>query len=811
MAIPNSTFPDSRLIADADLEQYLVDKDTGFPLAAGVVTFYRDVNRTELKSVYQLTGSPGAYTFAVLENPLTLSAVGTFQDELGNNIVPYYFPYEGTPDIAGSTGEIDLYFVTVSSSDSIFQFDREAWPPNVTATDVNTVGQARNFIPNGQFLAHTQIVGANQPPFTTVSGVRVQPIAQGGWTFQRSVGGASTFENSFITNLTAISGLNDYPRFSFNYKCTSFDSSDTRRELVISWGDVNKFASGNPPGDQDYTLFFSAESLDVGSYTFDVRLIRYYGTGGSPSPTTDESLFTIIVTPTLQYFVRTFEFPANNGTVGTNNDDYISIAFRGPASSANAVFTDFSSLFGNINPQFFPISTNANMLSQSIAGWVSIPNPDGSDLYLKPQLTPAGMQWDHSEIGEIRALTHTLRFNGSISTETNSILCDGSAHVVADYSELGIPFSRLWANLWDDVTVLPSTGTGYNFVTTYIPTGTTNIVRLTTNKSGSQTAAADGANATGFTFTPLFTGNTAYALNTYISATVDTLVAMGQVAGAITAAAAGTSGFTVSQIYNDTLLQQLFTVEVTGAPAAGTYFTFSNTVPTNYYVWFTIDGAGADPAPGGTGILVPLLSTYATSDISAIIREACAGYQGVNITTVAGAGIPAGAYFTFSANSAMYAPWYEVAGLGTEPSIGATNIKVSIAGTETAAQIALATQLAINSYQYAVPNLKGVILSGWNEGVANIPGDLLRPERFSLNSIYQSTTLNSYQWQTYQQHFHDYSYKYFAAAVSNGPDLAWFAFPPDPAYDGSTVTPVTSTGSAQNRPFNYSVNYVIKY
>ncbi len=70
------------------LEQYYVDKDTGLPLAKGVVTFYKDQARTVLKPIYTISGSPPNYTYVQLPNPVSLSATGTFQDANGNNVTP---------------------------------------------------------------------------------------------------------------------------------------------------------------------------------------------------------------------------------------------------------------------------------------------------------------------------------------------------------------------------------------------------------------------------------------------------------------------------------------------------------------------------------------------------------------------------------------------------------------------------------------------------------------------------------------------------------------------------------------------------
>jgi hypothetical protein len=122
-------FLDPRFVQIPPLQDYFVDKDTGFPLSAGIVTFYKDNDHTVLKPVYQLSAGPNnTYIYNELPDPLQLSSVGTFIDENGSDIVPYFFPYDGTPVQGGSNGVIDLYYITVYSSAGVFQFSRDSWP-----------------------------------------------------------------------------------------------------------------------------------------------------------------------------------------------------------------------------------------------------------------------------------------------------------------------------------------------------------------------------------------------------------------------------------------------------------------------------------------------------------------------------------------------------------------------------------------------------------------------------------------------------------------------------------------------------------
>ena len=135
-------------ITSVDLNPYLVDRDTGAPLAGGFISFYEDNSRTTPKTVYQITGSPPNYTYAPLSNPIQLSATGTIVDTNGNNCALYYYPYDGVPssDPDAEIGELELYYIEVTNSLGVVQFTREAWP-NVTS-ETNPLDASSNTIVN---------------------------------------------------------------------------------------------------------------------------------------------------------------------------------------------------------------------------------------------------------------------------------------------------------------------------------------------------------------------------------------------------------------------------------------------------------------------------------------------------------------------------------------------------------------------------------------------------------------------------------------------------------------------------------------
>ena len=181
------------LISDI-LESYLVDKDSGLPLANGTLSFYRDIARNTPKTVYQLTGSPPNYTYTALPNPVPLSAVGTPQDAAGDNVSIYGFPYD-------SEDNLDLYYVVCADSNGVVQFTREAIP-NISGGDNPVIDDfpIQNQISNPQF---TQVfINANQAITYSASAATNQVFEFApNWDFVISGTGTVTVERIAIAGI----------------------------------------------------------------------------------------------------------------------------------------------------------------------------------------------------------------------------------------------------------------------------------------------------------------------------------------------------------------------------------------------------------------------------------------------------------------------------------------------------------------------------------------------------------------------------------------------------------------------------------
>lgn len=136
---------DSRYFTAIDLEEYFVDRTTGQPLSGGSIYFFEDDNRNTPKAIYTISGAPPNYTYVALPNPLTLSAVGTIQDGLGNNVPIYYFPYN-------ANGDLELYYIVVQDANGVVQFTREAWPNVTPETNPDQIqANISNMLSNPQF------------------------------------------------------------------------------------------------------------------------------------------------------------------------------------------------------------------------------------------------------------------------------------------------------------------------------------------------------------------------------------------------------------------------------------------------------------------------------------------------------------------------------------------------------------------------------------------------------------------------------------------------------------------------------------
>lgn len=819
---------DPRFIVTSDIDTYYVDKDTLGPLAGGIVTFYSDNNRTMLKPIYQLTGSPpySVSSYVALPNPIFLNGDGTFSDNNGNNIVPYYFPFVGTPDENNNT--IELYYITVESATFVPQLTRQAWP-NFTAQDFSQQ-EITNFVPNGQFLLHNNN-GSQAIDTVTEDDRKRYQIAQGGWTFEIPIDSASVndviFEsfNAFVTTPTGS------PQFSCRVECLTPDAGDTFKDLCLQFNDVNKFSSNT----NEYTYYFEATSNSGLAINVDLYIRKNYGLNGSLS----EEIFvsTITIDNTYGPHSTSFSFGANTGkTIGLGS--FVQLILRAPPTAASDIsYTNFVLTQNSVVIESFPVTTDQEFVTNSL-GTLPTPDPNGYDLYLPLRYGPGGYYFDQSEIGDIVSKT-TNNFTNSISNTGNELLADGKQYLTTDYSPLGIPYARLQQKLFIDNSsfVGPRYGTGIDFVTINI-LNSTNTISLAINEEGPVSTRTADFNTT-FTITPITTVTNSSPYVSYINGT-NSFIITSKVLQSISVVSNPTasvgSNFTIFQFARSltTKLSAIFTLS--SIPAASSYITFNDVTNNDlYYVWFTVNGTGTDPALSANGIKVDLLSTDSVSSICTMVSYACSAKQMDRINTGGsdGSAIIQSSYFTFVANSVKYYAWMDVDNGGMDPNPGGTGIKVAISSIDSPLEVMRDISRAINSVYFATPDLRGMFLRGIDNGAVI---DVDSASRFNLTGYYDVGGIGSEQIDSFSDHLHTITnlsgtnpavVQVFITAVSGGAGsiaaintentVLTSTFDDGIATIPANTINISSNGSTdltgyhQNTPVNSAVNFAIKY
>lgn len=813
----------SLLIAAPMLQDFLIGKD-GQPLAAGIVTMYQDSDRLLLKNwFYQtnISGIQGDYTYLPLANPLTLTAVGTIQDLNGNDVIPFYYPYDEDDDTM-----LQPYYVTVVSSTNIPQWTRENFP-FVAPGNGNTSDQSiLNLVPNGQFLAHNnlpavgttvaanqvqngveQVTTATQGSTVLVSNTSVI-AAQGGssgWYYIKPAASTDTDFIQFIPIFQEPTALTGNPRYAIQLSCTSTSMNDTFKELRVRFNNVNHFASNT----QSYTFSISGMNNNSGTIPVGLSYIKYFGSGGS-SPI--ELALDTYALPAGKFslFSTTPIIFGTNGqyTIGTNNDDYIELCLVLPNEQTYSLsLTDALLTPGEVDIIAYPDLPDNTVFSTGVAGSMPTPDPTGLDLYLPIILTPGGVNFDSSQIGLVYASFTQPVAPSSSSATNNLLLLDGSGYLTNGYSFLGIPYKRLQQKYFNTTFQIPIFGTGPSFANAYIDAlSPATQIRLVTNTGGVVTVTADSVPApTGFTIaTAVLPTASSYGVLGQITNRSSTVFRGTTInSGPITNPAAGTTSFTFNFNRNGSNNYAIFEVFPTIASGlAGLYWTFTSVSGGNFYVWYTVNGSGADPAPGGTGIKVALLSTYSAAEVNYYTCEAINAYQVSTIICTAASAITNGAYFTFFALTQEYYVWYNK-GSATDPKpANSIGIQVVLTGTETATQVASKTQLAINSYSFAVPNPEGLFLRGVDpNGTWDFDNAIRGPfvDVSGLSAAHGGT----FEYDDFLSHTHTYTLTNESLGAAAGGSV-----------NDVFNLPTSNTGAAggdETRPVNMDVYWVTKY
>lgn len=308
------------------LQQLFADKDSAKLLTAGTVTFYRDADRTTLKTIYTISGSPGNYIYVPIANPVALNLAGAFNQQI------FLYPYD-------AEGNPDQYYIQVTNSNAVNQFNLEAIPD---IGDINiTTNAVTNYIIDGQFASRNG--GSNAAVKDTISYLAEQ------FSLLRNAGSSSVDQWSFgRMPYAAIPPSNPYNYLALS--CVTPNPADTVKTVRIKFPNVNLFASAAGV----ITFGFNAISLS-GSALNGVTLwvTKNFGTGGSAPSTTQVGTFNIDTE--WGEFFTSFGVGENIGTsIGTQGDDYIAFDLVFPSTIAFSVRSTLFLICDNevISPAF---------------------------------------------------------------------------------------------------------------------------------------------------------------------------------------------------------------------------------------------------------------------------------------------------------------------------------------------------------------------------------------------------------------------------------------------------------------------------
>lgn len=314
------------LIAAPMLQDYFVDKDTGAPLSAGIVTCYQDNSRTTLKNWYYQAGSPGAYTYITLPNPMTLSSVGTIVDGNGNDTIPFFYPYSETDNLTAQP-----YYITVDNSNGERQFTRQNFPFIAQTPSSNQVPTLDNYIINNQFWRNigSQNIGTIGQAFTiqynssgTFYYTALAPSQQDGFSmpdlnYIKNVNGATetvTFTKFALGSDPLVDDIT--PEYYINHNCTASQAGETLK--------VYQFPiSLHVKTLESVQAAITIQAQNVGgnvNNTITLYIYQFLGTGvTSPAPI---AVQTLTLTNDWKKYVIPFTFPSASGaTLGNGADD----------------------------------------------------------------------------------------------------------------------------------------------------------------------------------------------------------------------------------------------------------------------------------------------------------------------------------------------------------------------------------------------------------------------------------------------------------------------------------------------------------
>jgi Phage Tail Collar Domain len=476
------------------LQQGFIDKDSGLELAFGYVIFYRDVDHSTLKPVFEVGGPPDDPVYTELPNPLFLSAIGTFQDpNTQQDIIPYYYPFD-------NQGNPDLYYIEVYNAQNVLQFTRDHYPTIPQGIGPN-VQQLDNFLPNGQFLMHLNLPNSGLIP----SANEITDIAYGNWKFSQTPGSSSVNYVTFIRYNAPSNEPDQNPRYACQVQCTMANPSDSEKQIYNVIENVN-FMQG-----QAATFQIAAYSTDGNNHNCNLLISKHFGAGGSPLII--ENVATFTVTPEIQNFTINFTISSNIGkTLGPGDADSLHIEIQSPLSSISTIiYTDVMFVAGTFDALVYPPTPPGMDIAYTLGSSYPIPAYDGSDslkfVQLGTDVTTGGLGFQYYDLltpinNLSQVLTGMILPYGGFVVPAGYLQCNGNQYSMNPPANPGI---TQYKNLYSVINYNFGSGSlgffyTFNAISTF-PPPPAGSVYVVWNYYAVSTQGTPNAGTSGFTFT----------------------------------------------------------------------------------------------------------------------------------------------------------------------------------------------------------------------------------------------------------------------------------------------------------------------
>jgi len=780
----------------APLQNFFTDQ-VGDPLIGGFLYSYKATDHDEKKNIGKIEEPVVAGDF--FEDPIQLDASGS---------VPSPFAMYFADD--------ELYFLVLTNSNQNPLLDPD--PANIVRTWDNFGIQEdhkpqthevdfTNYILNSQFRFFRK-QSYEQSDLTDLNSFMY--IADTGWFFKRNVNSGDT-SVSFEQFVAGQTDVPNNPIYYMNAICSSIGSGETEKNFIFKIDDVRSFA-----GSTIQVAFYAKSST---SSNVELIIIQHFGVSAEV-----ELLKSAQLTNTWAKYTFSIDIPNISGKSIDDDSNYLTIGVKPPL---NAVFNiSVCNWQLNRGDVLLEYDYKTKEIAQESQRTYQLPFANDINYKLPIVWNGDGYEFDNSEVGKISMFM--------TSSEEGYLLCDGATYYTDDYipnTNDKLKYSRLY-DKWDDGCITGRTanewfvnnGAAFGYGTDgFVPIVKTSTDFLITNSKIETDITVWTDNDTGFTFSKIKTGQD-YGISVYsnfnfedyityegfVSKNNTFMAIINKSAGAVADATIGT--FNISHLDVKILVdgdvsakeKTMISFDSGGdidANFKGKYFTF-DTPSTSYYVWYRVSGVGVDPAVGGkTGIMVdlPANSSLSTEDIAYLTKLSLEGTTRHKVTFVAASALSGGEYCNIHNSITHYVPYITVDGIGDDPKIGSTkSVLVALSSSDTIVQVRDKFAKAIKRISFQVPNFKGLHVRG-SDPEGTYDDNTFRSQRGDIGVGGVTGTLEA---DTVKAHLHEqtqYAVDYIRAGGSGG------------TADLPTAAPTTSTGLAETRVRNISVNFFVKY